>query len=140
MVIYNQKGDHTGMEVSHLDHLVLTVQDIHRTVAFYQSVLGMKKLSFDDGRVALSYGNQKINVHQLGNEFEPTAGNVSSGSADLCFILKTPLAEAQKHLSACGVAIIDGPVSRAGAMGPIISLYFRDPDQNLIEISNYDSR
>lgn len=128
------------MEVSHLDHFVLTVRDIDKTVAFYQSVLGMKKTSFSDGRVSLSYGNQKINVHQLGNEFDPKAGNVSTGSADLCFILKTPLAEAQKHLSDCGVAIIDGPVSRAGAMGPIISLYFRDPDQNLIEISSFDSR
>lgn len=128
------------MEVSNLDHLVLTVRDIDKTVAFYQSVLGMKKTSFNDGRVALSYGNQKINVHQLGNEFQPNAGNVSAGSADLCFILKTPLAEAQKHLSDCGVAIIDGPVSRAGAMGPIISLYFRDPDQNLIEVSNYEKR
>ena len=98
----------------------------------------MKKISFGYGRVALAYGNQKINLHQLGNDFQPKAGNVSAGSADLCFILKTPIDAAQKHLSACGVAIIDGPVSRTGAMGSIVSLYFRDPDQNLIEISSYE--
>lgn len=125
------------LEVSHLDHLVLTVRDIETTVAFYQSVLGMTKTIFGNGRVALAFGNQKINLHQLGYEFEPKAGNVAAGSADLCFIIKAPLAEAQKHLHACGVEVTEGPVSRTGAMGVIESLYCRDPDQNLIEISNY---
>ena len=127
------------MEVSHLDHLVLTVSDIDKTVEFYQSVLGMKKVVFGNNRIALTYGNQKINLHQCGNEFEPKAGNVSVGSSDLCFIIKPTMSEAKEHLSVYGVKLIEGPVSRTGAMGTIVSLYFRDPDQNLIEISNYEN-
>ena len=125
------------MKVDYLDHLVLTVHDIDKTVEFYRTVLGMKKVVFGDNRVALEFGRQKINLHQRGNEFEPKAGSVCTGSADLCFIIKTPIHEAVKHVTACGVPIIDGPVSRTGAMGTILSLYFRDPDQNLIEVSNY---
>ena len=126
------------IEIDRLDHLVLTVADIEKTVAFYEMVLGMKRVSCGKGRIALSFGNQKINLHQLGQEFEPKAGNVGAGSADLCFILKTPMEEAQRHLEQCGVAIIDGPVARAGAVGNMTSLYFRDPDLNLIEISKYE--
>lgn len=125
------------MEVSHLDHLVLTVRNIEQTVQFYKTTLGMESVSFGDNRTALTYGNQKINLHQIGSEFEPKAGQVQAGSADLCFIIKTPINEAQQHLNNCGVNIIDGPISRTGATGPIISLYFRDPDENLIEVSNY---
>ena len=125
------------MEVDHLDHLVLTVRDIDRTVKFYQSVLGMKKEVFDQDHVALKFGNQKINLHLQGKEFEPKAGNVCPGSADLCFIIKTPIADAKEHLENLGVQVIEGPVKRTGAMGSMISLYFRDPDKNLIEISNY---
>ncbi|NNF46943.1 MAG: VOC family protein [Desulfobacterales bacterium] len=125
------------MKVDSLDHLVLTVRDIDQTVEFYQKVLGMEKVVFGDNRVALFFGRQKINLHQLGSEFEPKAGSVCTGSADLCFIIKTPIDEAMAHLISCGVAIIDGPVSRTGGSGAIISLYFRDPDQNLIEVSNY---
>lgn len=125
------------MKVDYLDHLVLTVRDIDQTVEFYQSVLGMEKVVFSDNRVALAFGSQKINLHRLGNEFEPKAGSVCAGSADLCFIIKTPIHEAKQHVAACGVEVIDGPVSRTGAMGTIISIYFRDPDQNLIEVSNY---
>lgn len=127
------------MEVSHLDHLVLTVRDIEKTVQFYRAALGMERVSFGGNRVALTYGNQKINLHQLGNEFEPKAGQVQAGSADLCFILRTSISNAQAHLSNCGIEIIDGPVNRTGATGSIVSLYFRDPDQNLIEVSNYES-
>jgi catechol 2,3-dioxygenase-like lactoylglutathione lyase family enzyme len=127
------------MEVSHLDHLVLTVRNIEQTVQFYKTTLGMKSVSFGDNRTALTYGNQKINLHQVGNEFEPKAGQVQAGSADLCFIIKTSISEAEKHLNSCGVNIIDGPITRTGAIGPIISLYFRDPDENLIEVSNYKS-
>lgn len=125
------------MKVDYLDHLVLTVHDIDKTVEFYRTVMGMEKVVFGGNRVALGFGSQKINLHQRGNEFEPKAGSVCAGSADLCFIIKTPINEAKKHLTACGVSIIDGPVSRTGAMGTILSLYFRDPDQNLIEVSNY---
>ena len=125
------------MKVDYLDHLVLTVRDIDQTVEFYQTVLGMEKVVFGDNRVALAFGSQKINLHQRGNEFEPKAGSVCTGSADVCFIIKTPIDEAKQHLTACGVEIIDGPVSRTGATGTIVSLYFRDPDQNLIEVSNY---
>jgi catechol 2,3-dioxygenase-like lactoylglutathione lyase family enzyme len=125
------------MEVSHLDHLVLTVRDIEKTVHFYQSVLGMKSVTFGGNRTALTYGNQKINLHQSGNEFEPKAGHVQVGSADLCFIIKTPISKAKEHLIGFGVKVIEGPVSRTGATGPIVSLYFRDPDRNLIEVSNY---
>ena len=126
------------MEVNRLDHLVLTVSNIEKTVSFYEKVLGMKRIEFGEGRLALIFGNQKINLHQLGNEFEPKAGNVRSGSADLCFILNTSLDEAKAHIEDCGVEIIDGPIKRTGATGGITSLYFRDPDKNLIEVSNYN--
>ena len=126
------------MEVNRLDHLVLTVSNIVKTVSFYEKVLGMKRIEFGEGRLALIFGNQKINLHQLGNEFEPKAGNVRSGSADLCFILNTSLDEAKAHIEDCGVEIIDGPIKRTGATGGIASLYFRDPDKNLIEVSNYN--
>ncbi len=127
-----------NMKISHLDHYVLTVRDIDKTVDFYQDTLGMQKELFGNGRVALKFGNQKINLHTFGTETEPKAGQVQPGSADLCFILSTPLDEAIQHLNLCGVEIIDGPVRRTGAMGPITSVYFRDPDRNLIEISNYE--
>ncbi len=126
------------IELDHLDHVVLTVADIETTVAFYELVLGMKRVTFGEGRIALAFGNQKINLHQLGQEFEPKAGNVGVGSADLCFILKTSLEEAQRHIETCGVELIGGPVARTGAGGTMTSLYFRDPDLNLIEVSQYD--
>lgn len=127
------------MNVSHLDHLVLTVADIQTTTSFYEKVLGMKVVRFGAGRIALEFGQQKINLHQLGNEFEPKAENVRSGSADLCFITSTDLSDAMKHVENYGVTIIDGPVQRTGAQGPITSFYFRDPDGNLIEVSSYVS-
>lgn len=128
------------MQIDRLDHLVLTVKDIDTTVNFYTSVMGMKKLVFGQGRVALSYGQQKINLHQLGREFEPKADNVTAGSADLCFIINQPVDQAMAHLAACNVHIIDGPVKRSGATGEIVSAYFRDPDGNLIEVSNYANK
>jgi catechol 2,3-dioxygenase-like lactoylglutathione lyase family enzyme len=124
------------MEISKLDHFVLTVKDIDKTVLFYESVMGMKKEVFGQGRVALKYGDQKINLHEFGNEFEPKANNPTPGSADLCFITTTPLKKAMSHVVSCGVEIIEGPVERRGANGPIRSFYFRDPDQNLIEVAN----
>ena len=122
-----------------LDHLVLTVKDVDETCFFYEKTMGMRVVTFGAGRKALAFGSQKINLHQKGNEFEPKAQSPTPGSADLCFITSVPLKEALSHLQSCGVAIIDGPVQRTGAMGPILSVYFRDPDRNLIELSNYES-
>ncbi len=123
------------MNISHLDHLVLTVADLEATIDFYTRVLGMQVVTFGEGRKALAFGNQKINLHQAGREFEPKAERLTPGSADLCFIVATPLAEVIAHLQAQQVAI-EGPVQRTGATGPIRSVYLRDPDQNLIELSN----
>ena len=123
--------------IDRLDHLVLTVADIDRTVAFYRDTLGMTVEVFGGGRTALKFGEQKINLHQAGREFEPKALRPTPGSGDLCFIADTPLDEVVAHLGRLGVLIEEGPVARTGATGPMISVYIRDPDQNLIEISNY---
>lgn len=124
------------MKISKLDHFVLTVRDIENTISFYTSVMGMKKEVFGRGRVALKYGDQKINLHEFGNEFEPKASNPMPGSVDLCFITNTPLDEAISHVKSFGIDIIEGPVERTGAKGSILSFYFRDPDKNLIEVAN----
>ncbi len=124
------------MKISQLDHLVLTVKDLDSTVAFYRSVLGMEPVRFGQDRLALAFGNQKINLHQAGSEFEPKARIPQPGSADLCFLTDTPLEQVLAHLSGAGVQIEEGPVKRTGAQGPILSLYIRDPDGNLIELSN----
>lgn len=128
------------MNVDRLDHFVLTVRSIENTVRFYKTVMGMERVEFGDGRVALSFGNQKINLHELGNEFEPKALNVKDGSADLCFIIDTFIEDVISELKELGVSVIEGPVERTGATGKIISAYFRDPDGNLIEVSNYLSQ
>ena len=125
------------MRINRIDHLVLTVTDIDRTVEFYTRILGMEKIEFGEGRIALTCGEQKINLHQLGKEFEPKAEQVKAGSADLCFIIDTPIAQAIEHFQQHGVELIEGPVSRTGACGKIISAYLRDPDGNLLEVSNY---
>ncbi|UPQ84326.1 VOC family protein [Pseudomonas knackmussii] len=124
------------MQIDHLDHLVLTVADIETTVDFYTRVLGMQVVTFGEGRKALAFGNQKINLHQARREFEPKAERPTPGSADLCFIVATPLEHVIAHLQAQQVAIVEGPVQRTGATGPIRSVYVRDPDQNLIELSS----
>jgi len=125
-----------SMKIDSLDHLVLTVKNIDVSLAFYAKVLGMEVVTFGSGRKALSSGSQKINLHEHGNEFEPKAWLPTPGSADLCFITSVPLPDVVKHLTSCGVTVIDGPVQRTGATGPIMSVYFRDPDMNLIEVSN----
>ncbi|MFS0756669.1 VOC family protein [Noviherbaspirillum sp. 1P10PC] len=125
------------MHIDRLDHLVLTVANVDVTCAFYQRVLGMGVVTFGESRKALTFGAQKINLHQHGREFEPKADMPTPGSADLCLIAGVPLAEAQAHVRACGIDIIEGPVQRTGAKGSILSIYFRDPDANLIEVSNY---
>ena len=118
-----------------LDHFVLTVADISATVAFYQRVLGLVPVLFGEGRVALSLGTQKINLHEQGREREPKAARPTPGSADLCFLIEVPLADFCAHLASCGVPVELGPIPRTGATGPILSVYFRDPDGNLIEVS-----
>ncbi|MDJ0821387.1 MAG: VOC family protein [Paracoccaceae bacterium] len=126
--------------VQSLDHLVLTVRDLEATLGFYTDVLGMAASQFTpaDGstRFALQFGAQKINLHLAGQEFEPKAQYPAPGTADLCFLSDTPLQTWQVHLTAQGIAIEEGPVPRTGATGPILSIYLRDPDGNLLEISN----
>ncbi len=124
------------MRIEVLDHLVLTVADIDRTRDFYERVLGMEPVVFGEGRHALAFGAQKINLHEAGREFEPKAAAPTPGSADLCFLTNASVAEVVEHLEANSVEIIEGPVRRTGATGPITSVYFRDPDGNLLEVSN----
>lgn len=125
------------MKVESVDHIVLTVKDIEATCAFYARALGMEIVTFGAGRKALRFGAQKINLHEHGNEFEPKARVPTPGSADLCFVTAVPIARVLEHLRASGIEVLRGPVRRTGALGPITSAYFRDPDGNLIEVSNY---
>jgi catechol 2,3-dioxygenase-like lactoylglutathione lyase family enzyme len=125
------------MQIERLDHLVLTVADIDRTCAFYTRVLGMEVVTFGEGRTALKFGRQKINLHPADNIPGLVADKPTPGSADLCFITQTPLDEVMAHLEDSAVPVVAGPGPRAGAIGTIQSVYIRDPDQNLIEISNY---
>lgn len=126
------------MHIDRIDHLVLTVKNIDESCEFYSRVLEMNIVTFGEGRKALSFGQQKINLHQSGNEFEPKAYRPTPGSADLCLITKVPIDEVINHLESVGVHILEGPVMRTGATGPILSVYFRDPDENLIEVSVYE--
>ena len=125
------------MNINRLDHLVLTVADIAKTVDFYTRVLGMEHVRFGDDREALWFGTSKINLHQAGHEFEPKARVAAPGTADLCLIVDQPVDEVVAELALAGVPIEDGPVDRTGAMGAITSVYLRDPDGNLLELSNY---
>jgi len=125
------------MEIDRIDHIVITAFDLERTIDFYSRVMGMEPVTFAGGRRALAFGRQKINLHQAGREFEPKALKPTPGSMDLCFITETPLEEVIERLRANAVVIVDGPVPKTGALGPMMSVYFRDPDGNLIEVSNY---
>ncbi|WP_142830036.1 VOC family protein [Planococcus soli] len=125
------------MNISRLDHLVLTVTSIEKSCAFYEKVLGMEIVRFGEGRTALTFGQQKINLHEAGNEFMPKAARPTVGSGDLCFITETALPVMMEHLAASGILVEEGPVKRTGARGEIDSLYIRDPDGNLLELSNY---
>ena len=124
------------MTILGLDHLVLTVASIDRTCEFYERVLGMRRETFAGGRSALKFGTQKINLHEAGKELDPHALHATPGSGDLCFIVDD-LAAAQARLDAEGVVVIEGPAARTGAMGAMMSIYCRDPDGNLIELSQY---
>jgi catechol 2,3-dioxygenase-like lactoylglutathione lyase family enzyme len=125
------------MQIDRLDHLVLTVADVEATVDFYTRVLGMRAETFDGGRRALVFGRQKINLHQVGREFTPRAARATAGSGDFCLISETPLADVQAQLAAAGVVVEVGPVPKVGALGPMQSVYVRDPDANLVEIAVY---
>jgi catechol 2,3-dioxygenase-like lactoylglutathione lyase family enzyme len=125
------------VNVNRLDHLVLTVASIDATVDFYTRVLGMEAVTFGAGRTALRFGASKINLHEAGKEFEPKALRPTPGSADICLIVDDDIATVIAELTGAGITIEEGPVDRTGATGPIVSCYLRDPDQNLIELSNY---
>lgn len=125
------------IRIDHLDHLVLTVADIERTCAFYRDVLGFEVVTFSGGRKAVKFGRQKFNLHRAGREFEPKALRATPGSADLCLVAATELEDVIAALNEAGIAIEKGPGDHDGALGPIRSLYIRDPDGNLIEIANY---
>jgi catechol 2,3-dioxygenase-like lactoylglutathione lyase family enzyme len=129
-----------AIRIARLDHFVLTVRDVDATCDFYTRVLGMQVMKFGAGRTALKFGAQKINLHPVDNSITLKAQHPAPGSADVCFITDTPLSSVAEHLRACGVEIIEGPSERAGALGAILSVYFRDPDMNLIEVSNYIAR
>ena len=125
------------IRIDRIDHIVLTVHDLGRTIDFYSRVLGMEPVTFAGGRRGLAFGRQKFNLHQAGREFEPKALKPVPGAIDLCLITETALAEVMETLRSEGIVIIEGPVDKTGATGPIRSVYFRDPDGNLIEVSNY---
>jgi catechol 2,3-dioxygenase-like lactoylglutathione lyase family enzyme/ketosteroid isomerase-like protein len=123
------------MTLDRLDHLVLTVRDPTATCDFYRRILGMETVAFGQGRLALRFGLQKINLHPAGQEFALRAGRPTSGSGDLCFLTAEPLRAWIERLAEHGVPLLDGPVKRTGALGPIESIYLRDPDGNLLEIA-----
>jgi len=125
------------VNITGFDHIVLTVRSIARTCDFYERALGAQVITFGEGRTALLLGEHKINLHEAGNEFEPKAAAPTPGSGDICLITGVPLADVREHFRAQGIAIEEGPVARTGARGPIMSLYIRDPDGNLIEIASY---
>ncbi len=124
------------MTITGFDHLVLTVASIERTCRFYELMLGMKREIFAGGRVALKFGTHKFNLHESGKEFDPKANKPTPGSADICLIVDN-LETVKQRLEKEGVSIIEGPIQRTGAKGPIMSIYIRDPDQNLIELAEY---
>ena len=124
--------------IDHIDHIVLTTRDREGCIRFYTQVLGMKLESFGENRLALSFGSQKINLHEWGREFTPRAHVAAPGTLDLCFIAAVSLDEVMARLKDRGIPILEGPVMKTGAQGPIRSVYVRDPDLNLVEISVYN--
>lgn len=124
--------------ISHIDHFVLTVRSLDATCAFYEQVLGFIRIDAPGKPTAVAFGRQKINLHEAGHTFEPKAAAPTVGAGDFCLITERPIAEVRDHIEACGVRIELGPVKRTGAQGSMTSLYFRDPDGNLVEVSEYD--
>ena len=127
------------MNIDRIDHVVMTVRDVDATCDFDARVLGMRVVTFAEGRKALAFGKQKINLHLAGREFEPKAAHPTPGSVDLCLITTGTLDDAIAQLALCGVPVLEGPVAKTGATGPLRSIYFRDPDANLIEVSTYEA-
>ena len=127
------------MKIDGFDHIVLTVKDIEASCEFYAHVLGMDVVTFGNGRKALRFGAQKINLQKVGRESTLVADKPTSGSGDVCFVTSIAIEDVLAHLTTCGVKPIAGPVQRDGARGPMMSIYFRDPDMNLLEISRYSS-
>jgi len=125
------------MRIDSIDHVVFTVKDINASCEFYSKVLGMEVVTFGEGRKALAFGSQKINLQQLGRESTLIADKPTSGSADICFVTSVPVPGVIAHLNSCGVRLVGGPVKRNGARGMMMSVYFRDPDLNLVEVANY---
>lgn len=125
-----------GIVIDSLDHFVITVRDIDATIAFYRDVLGMTPEEFGGGRMALKFGKQKINLHVAGREFEPKAKTALPGTADVCFLTSVPIERVVDALRKHAIPLVEGPVKKTGAQGPLNSVYVRDPDQNLVEISN----
>lgn len=132
-----KKVSKQSISIEFIDHIVLTAKDIQRTYNFYAEALGMSVIEFGQGRKSLVFGKQKINLHEYGKEFEPKAIGAAPGTTDICLITETPISTLISHLEKIGIDIIEGPVERTGAMGKINSIYFRDPDGNLVEVSNY---
>jgi len=126
------------VHIDRLDHLVLTVRNVETTCAFYERVMLMRSVTFAGGRRALTFGRQKLNLHPADAPIAPHASRPTPGSADLCFITTTRIVEVVAHLESLGVVIEEGPVRRTGATGPIVSVYFRDPDDNLVEVAEYE--
>ncbi|MER9333429.1 VOC family protein [Mesorhizobium sp. M0293] len=126
------------MMIAGIDHFVLTVASLEVTCAFYQRVLGFERIDTPGRPTALAFGNQKINVHEIGRTFEPKAKVPTPGSGDFCLVTDRPLDEVSTRLATNGVAVELGPVERVGARGPMMSIYFRDPDGNLVEVSEYE--
>jgi len=125
------------MHLTGIDHFVLTVEDVEATCAFYADHLGAEVVTFGKGRTALQFGDQKVNLHPAGNEYEPKAARPAPGAGDFCVTTDTPIETVERDLREAGVGIIEGPVERAGALGPMTSVYVRDPDDNLVEIAVY---
>jgi catechol 2,3-dioxygenase-like lactoylglutathione lyase family enzyme len=122
-----------------IDHLVLTVRDLEASLRFYEAVLGARVVPppHRKGPTAVAFGRQKINIHVKGREFEPKAASPTMGAGDFCLITQAAIEDVMRHLAACGVAVELGPVPRLGALGPMTSVYFRDPDGNLVEVAKY---
>ena len=128
-----------GLAIDRIDHIVLTVTDVEQTIRFYSDVLGMQEIRHDNDRAALAFGKQKINLHPAVNDITPRASTPTAGAIDICLISGLPIDEVVSHLQRHGVSIEAGPIERQGALGMMISVYFRDPDGNLIEIAHYDN-
>ena len=125
-----------SLNIDRLDHLVLTVADVERSIRFYVDILDMDEITFGEDRKAVAFGPGKINLHPAESPIAPHAERPTAGSADLCFLTRSPLNTVVRQLEEKGVHIIEGPVQRTGARGPITSIYFRDPDGNLLEVAN----